>query len=358
MKLCLVVALAAGATFAAVARAQSSPAALQKLTMLDAKQIAAIERGDAVTVSLDAPEKTEVMTLGVVRLEVPRAFYIEHVKQLTGFLASGTETETGAFGEPARIEDVASMSLDPSDAKSLEKCQPLKCDVKLPAAEMERFRSVLAKTHDPLDRADSLMRDWLVSYVNAYRADSTEETVVYDDTKRSVRSSDVFRALLAEPMPAGIDSEPFASMLTNRKSARPAGVASRISWEIDRVPGLKPTLEVMERSLFSPSSHPDRSWMTNKLLYASHYFESEIDYFTVIDAQPGSGSPAASYLIVLRRQKFDDLPSGGLFNIRGKAVKKLRETLRTALANTRSEVASAYTGAQATQPTPPAQHAP
>jgi hypothetical protein len=292
------------------------------------------------------------MTLGIVRLEVPRAFYVEHVKPLIGFLASGTETEAGVFGDPARVEDLASMSLDPSDAKSLEKCQPLKCDLKLPAAEMERFRSVLAKTHDPLDRADSLMRDWLASYVNAYRADSAEEMVVYDDTKRSVRSSDVFRMLMAEPLPAGIDSEPFASMLANRRSARPTGVASRISWEIDRVPGLKPTLEVVERSLFAPASRPDRSWMTNKLLYASHYFESEIDYLEVVDAQPASGASAASYLIVLRRQKFDDLPSGGLFNIRGKAVKKLRETLRTALANTRSEVASAYAGASPAQRTP------
>ncbi len=351
MKLRLLAVMAASALFAIAGQAQSHSGALQHSTMLDAKQRDAIDRGDAVTVTLDTPEKTEIMTLGVVRLEVPRAFYIEHVKQLTGFLAR-TQADAGTFSEPARVEDVALISLDPADAKSLEKCQPLKCDVKLPAADMERFRSTLAKMHDPLERADSLMRDWLVSYVNAYRADSAEETVVYDDTRRSVRSSEVFRTLLAEPMPSGIDSEPFESMLANRRSARPAGVTSRITWEIDRVPGLKPTLEVMQRSLYAPSSHPDRSWMTNKLLYATHYFESEVDYLTVVDAQAASGGPPASYLIVLRRQKFDDLPSGGLFNIRGKAVKKLRETLRTALTNTRAELSAAYSGAQ------PAQHAP
>jgi hypothetical protein len=45
---------------------------------------------------------------------------------------------------------------------------------------------------------------------------------------------------------------------------------------------------------------------------------------------------------VLRRQKFDDLPSGGLFNIRGRAVKKLRESLRSTLASTRIAVAKAF----------------
>jgi hypothetical protein len=48
------------------------------------------------------------------------------------------------------------------------------------------------------------------------------------------------------------------------------------------------------------------------------------------------------YLVILRRSKFDDLPSGGLFNIRGRAVKKLRDALRTSLSNTREELGRAY----------------
>ena len=110
--------------------------------------------------------------------------------------------------------------------------------------------------------------------------------------------------------------------------------------------GLKPTLEVVEQSMLSPQAHPDQSWMTTKLLYASHYFESQIEYLTIIDA-PSAAGQGASYLIVLRRQKFDDLPSGGLFNIRGKAVKRLREAMRSTLASTRAEVAAAYAASSA-----------
>src|SRR3569623_3375107 len=168
--------------------AQVGPSAQQRLTMLDAKEVNAIERGEAVAVTSDAADKTEVATLGVVRLEVPRAIYMEHVSPLTGFLVTAAKSQSGSFSEPARPEDVAALSLDPADAKALEKCQPVKCDVKLPASEMEQFRSILAGKRDPLPSADSLMREWLVAYVNAYRADSAEETVVYDDTKRPVRS--------------------------------------------------------------------------------------------------------------------------------------------------------------------------
>lgn len=324
--------------------AQGAPTLLHRLTILDAKKVDAVERGEAVTITIDTPEKTEIATLGVIRFEVPRAFYLERVRPLTAFLSSGATPLSGTFGEPAKLDDVATLVLDPGDSKMLEKCRPFACDVKMPASEMETFRTALGKSPAVAVRADSLMREWLVSYVNGYRADSLEETVVYDDTKRSVRSSDAFRALLAEPMIAGLDAAPFAVMLATPRSARPPEVASRISWELGRISGLKPTLEVIERSRFASPAHPDESWMTSKLLYASHYFESQIDFITVADTPAASGKNAM-YLVILRRSKFDDLPSGGLFNIRGKAVKKLREGLKTILANTRVEVERAYADA-------------
>jgi hypothetical protein len=346
-------AMCVATTLAAPAIHAQAPTTLpQRLAILDAKRIEAIERGEAVAITLEAPEKTEIATVGVVRIEVPRAFYLERVKSLTGFLASGAKPLSGTFSEPPKPDDVAALVLDPSDAKMLEKCEPFSCDVKLPAAEMERFRTELAKSPTPAPIADSIMRTWLLAYVTAYRSDSLEETVVYDDTKHSVRSSDAFRALLSEPMTTGIEVAPFAAMLATPRGARPAEVASRISWELDRMPGLKPTLEVLERSMYSSPAHPDMSWLTSKLLYASHYFESQIDFITLADAPPAPGT-SAMYLVIVRRSKFDDLPSGGLFNIRGKAVKRLRDALKATLANTRLEVQSAYAGAPAQAPHAP-----
>lgn len=333
-------------------RAQAAPTLLQRLSNLDAKKVASVDRGEAVAISLETPEKTEIAILGVVRVEVPRAFYVDRARHLAGFLSTGTGSLSGSFSEPARPDDVATLALDPADSKALAKCHPLECDVKLPAAEMEKFRAQPAGSHSLAPRADSLMREWLVAYVNAYRADSAEETVVYDDTKHPVRSSDAFRALLAEPMLAGLDAEPFAPMLATPRGARPAAVASRISWELDHLPGLKPVLEVQERSMYSSPARPDANWMTTKLLYASHYFESQLDYITVADA-PSSPGSSAMYLVILRRSKFDDLPSGGLFNIRGRAVKKLRDALRTTLANTRDELGKAFADSAAPAPRAP-----
>ncbi|MBA2684873.1 MAG: hypothetical protein H0U66_10315 [Gemmatimonadaceae bacterium] len=99
-------------------------------------------------------------------------------------------------------------------------------------------------------------------------------------------------------------------------------------------------LEVVERSIYSSPSHPEESWLASKLLYASHYFESQIDFITIADA-PAETGRSGMYFVILRRSKFDDLPSGGLSNIRGKAVKKLRDALMVILTGTRAEVEKA-----------------
>ena len=70
-----------------------------------------------------------------------------------------------------------------------------------------------------------------------------------------------------------------------------AGSRNRaFSWEMDRLPGLKPVLEVVERATYASPARPEESWMSTKLLYASHYFESQVDFLTVSDAPSACGA--------------------------------------------------------------------
>ncbi|HEY7684381.1 MAG TPA: hypothetical protein VH879_17190, partial [Gemmatimonadales bacterium] len=54
-------------------------------------------------------------------------------------------------------------------------------------------------------------------------------------------------------------------------------------------------------------------------------FESALDVSCVEDGAPGG--TAGSYLFVLRRYRFDNLPSGGIVNIKGRAIAALRNLL-------------------------------
>jgi hypothetical protein len=63
--------------------------------------------------------------------------------------------------------------------------------------------------------------------------------------------------------------------------------------------------------------------VASKQIYAKHYFEAAFDLMSIIDKTGASGS----YLVVLRRYRFDNLPSGGLLNIRGRVLSSLRDKM-------------------------------
>lgn len=64
---------------------------------------------------------------------------------------------------------------------------------------------------------------------------------------------------------------------------------------------------------------PGCTLIAAKLLYADHYLDGALDLTAVVDqAGDQAAGPAGLYLVLLRRLHFDDLPSGGLMNVRGR----------------------------------------
>jgi hypothetical protein len=79
------------------------------------------------------------------------------------------------------------------------------------------------------------------------------------------------------------------------------------------------------------------------MLYAAHFLDGALDLDAVVDEAASSGTtPTALYLVRFRRLHFDDLPSGGLLNVRGKAISKLRERTTTGLRDARAAAERAY----------------
>jgi hypothetical protein len=329
--------IAAVAAAAQAPGAQPPEALLRELGLyggLDAKQLATLARGRPVVKSLDAPDKTEVALLGVIALEIPRQAYVEGTRDVRAFLAAPTRSALGFFGAPATPSDAESLVLDHSAVSALEKCRPFSCDVKLPAAMMERFRDSVHWRASPDSQVSVMFRRWMADYVNAYRARGAAAMVVYDDTKRSIRSSDANRVLVSESPALAHDAPALIPFLTG-DAAAPSGVRDTIYWAVDARAGLKPILSIAQLAVDTAAADTSVALVISRQLYADHYFEAFLDVTIVVDGDASPTSPRA-YLIVERRAKFDDLPSGGLFSIRGRAVHKLRDALRDELARTRA----------------------
>lgn len=317
------------------AYAQQPPPALTQFLRhtiaLDAAQLAMVERGEAVVKVLDTPNKRDVAVFGIITAEASRESYARHLRDFQRSLQSPARARFGIFGDPAANADVQAVTLDRQDADDLRKCQPGKCDFKLPATEMQRIRDrVDWSAADQRAQVTAYARQRLLDYATDYRGRGDSAMVVYDD-RGYVRASDAFADLLAQSPYV----YQYAPSLTRYLGAYPRakldGVSDVLFWSETQAPRMRRTLTVTHLAVYSPPELPGTTLAAAKQIYANHYFEGAFDLTTIVDRQKPDGSRGL-YLIVLRRFRFDNLPSGGLLNIRGKVIGSLRDQMLSDLA--------------------------
>lgn len=311
---------------------QQTPAPLLRFLRqsigLDTAQVAVVERGEAVVKVLDTKNQRDVAVFGIITVDVPRAAYIGHLQDFQSSLRTPTRTRFGIFSDPATAADVQALVVDLDDVSEVKDCHPNDCKIKLPATEMKRLREEIDWSGaDPQAEVNAYARQRLVEYVTDYRTRGDTAMVVYDN-RGNVRASSAFAALLGESPYVYEYIPSFHNYLATYPRTKLDGLREVLFWSEDRLPRLKPILSVTHLAVYAPPELPMLTLIAGKQIYADHYFEAGLDLTTVVDrataAHPGI------YLMLLRRSRFDDLPTG-LFNIRGKVIGKLRDQMRADL---------------------------
>ncbi len=312
---------------------QQTPATLVRFLRrsigLDSAQLAAVERGTAVVKVIDTKNPRDVAMFGIIAADVPRQVYVGHLQDFPNSLRTPTRTRFGIFRDPATAADVEALVVDPDDVSEVKDCYPDHCKIKLPATDMKRLREEIDwSAADPQAQVNAYARQRLVEYVTDYRTRGDTAMVVYDN-RGNVRASSAFAALLGES-PYVFEYVPsFHGYLATYPRTKLDGASEVLFWSEDRLPRLKPILSVTHLVVYAPPELPGVTLVAGKQIYADHYFEAGFDLTTVIDRVTGA-TQSGIYLILLRRSRFDDLPTG-LFNIRGKVIGKLRDQMRADL---------------------------
>jgi len=327
--------------------AQTPPAKLAAFLRehvgLDSARVAAIERAEPVVKILDTQNSRDVAVFGIIRVDVPREFYVARLQDFPTSLTAPTRPHFGIFHDPAIAADVAAATVPEQDVAQLKDCRPGACAAKLPATDM-------GKIHDQIDwsapdsrsQLNAYLRQRLVQYVTDYRTRGDSALVVYDD-RGGVHASDAFAALLAQSPYVYEDIPSLRQYLAGYPHARLEGAREIIFWADDSTGGARPTLSANHLVLYAPPESPDAVVLAVKQLYASHYFEGGFDLMAIVD-RPSEPGTAGVYLVVLRRLRFDQLQSGGVLNIRGHVVGKLRDQMRIDLERQKAVTARAFQG--------------
>lgn len=301
---------------------------------LNASQVAAVRRGDAVATVLPSSLDREVAVAGAIRIHAPASQLVEVVRDVERLESGPGFLRTKKLSEPPRLEDFADLDLPSEDVKALQKCRPGRCDVKLGQGAFDLLTRIDWSAPDMRAQVNALARRTSLEYVAAYRQGGNDALALYRDSDRpqfiAHEFTDMVRrtSLLPGTMPG------LADYLVGYPSApHPDRLDEFFYWSMADF-GLKPVLRINHVVIY-PVEDPSgaRFGIATKQLYASRYFHTALELRVAVDdpERPDTGH----YLLTLNVARSDGLTGlfGGL--VKSKVRSGSREGLERALRATR-----------------------
>ena len=324
---------------------------LQQTIALDRRDVAAVTAGQPVAKVLATSEEREIALFGIVRVGVPRSFYVRLAAAFPSSLRDPSRIAFGLFSDPPTVSDVAGLSLPREDVQDLAHCRAGSCKVKLSAQVIAHLRATVDFASPAADSiVTAYFRERMIEYVTAYRARGDSALIVYEDQQSRAAAAQVFQAMLARS-PYLYRAPSLERYLVAYPQGRPANLSEVMFWAEDDLPGLKPTVTITHEVVYAPPELPGTTLVASKLLYAAHFLDGALDLTAVVD-QTGdqAAEPGGIFLVLFRRLHFDNLPSGGLLNLRSKVMGELLQRTTALLRDTKARSERAYAGRSTTPP--------
>jgi hypothetical protein len=303
-----------------------------------------MKQGNIIVKLLPTQVKQEVAVFGVVRIDVPREFFIARVRDIENFKKSTAIPEVKRFSNSPRLEDLEDLTIDPMDMGSLKKCSVRHCDVKLPAEVIERFRSEINwSAPNYKEQVTMLTRHVLLSRVQAYMSDGNAALGHYDDKKYSLDLVGEFRGLL--------DQSPYLTeyvpeldrYLREYSQTNLQNLESFVYWSEEKYGyGLKPVVTITHTSIYKQEGVTGEPIIiASKQIYADHYFEASLGLALLVEATDNEATPRF-YLMYLNRSRADALRSSFAFLVRGTIARHIRGEMKETMTLLKAKMEALY----------------
>jgi len=265
---------------------------LSKYIRASRSDIRRLERGEVVTATLDAPDGRELTLFGAVRVHCTPEVFAARVRDIERFKASEYVLQIGRFQASPAVQDVARLTLDPGDRESMRDCRPGSCELRLPAAAMDRFRTTIPwGKPGEIEAAGSAMRQFLVDEARTYLAEGSAGLATYADRPKSVPRAVAFRQLLRPAaFPAEYQPDLFR-FLDGFPRAALGESESVLYWSREKF-GLKPVISITHTALHRREGLVA---FASKQVYVSHYFDASLGIALFIP-EPGTSYGYVTYM--------------------------------------------------------------
>jgi len=289
-------------------------------------ELSDVQTGKVVKHGMESGAPGEVGVVGAVKVRAPKAAFLARVRDIARFKSGPDILQIGTFSNPPKFEDLASLIVDGNDF-DLRSCHVRDCDVRLPAAVIQRFeREIDLHASDAQQRAAELFKRVLFDDVAAYVSGNPGRFEQYDDGSRPIRPLDEFDGVLQSSSALAALAPGLPDHLKNYPASRLNDAEDFLYWSKEKF-GYAPFISVTHVTIVCPASAT--CVMTTKDVYSSRYIDASLAIAVATDALD---TPEAFYLVYGNRSRANAL-KGGFSGLRRMLVERrargsLEENLR------------------------------
>jgi hypothetical protein len=289
-----------------------------------------VNSGVVVTRSLPASGARDVTTFGIVRIAVPAAFYVSHLENITSFKRDDAVLQIGTFGTAPALRDVAGLTLDESDLKSLRNCRVGRCSLQLPASGIQRLHQGIDwQRSDAREQAQVAVRQVLVDFVSAYVARGAAASMRYADGPVEMDTGREFASMAQSPSVAWDGITMLREHLLKYPAPAVEPTRDQIYWSKEKVAG-RGVVSITHLAVTRLSAESFVEYaVSSKQIYGSHYYDASLGTtFLICDR---TLPMPATYVIYLNQSRIDLLETAFGSMIRNIIKSRARSTVATRL---------------------------
>jgi hypothetical protein len=269
------------------------------------------------------PDDREIIAVGAVKIRASRDQVLSYYGQMISYVDGKVTIAFGRFSSPPALADVDGLAFDHDEIEQLRSCRVGDCDIRLGGASLNALRSSIDWTANGYaEEVNRYLRRTAVAYITDYQTRGDAALVTYDDRARPVSLRDQWAGILQNARTFQQYTPDLRDYLA-QYPARPLPGATDIFYWVKENYGLKPVVSLVHGVVYQPADKPDRVFVVQKQLYASHYYDGSLATGAVVSAIE-AGAPV-SYLLYGNRSR-GDLLKGGFGGLRRTVALRQAET--------------------------------
>jgi hypothetical protein len=291
--------------------AQSLPPQLRQTLTAQLKasgqSLSTLEAGGVTAYSIDLESPSRIKLVGMIRIWATPESFVKSYRNIEAFESVPGVSMSRKLHVPPKESDLDQMSLSAAEAEELRACRPGSCTFKIDDEGLRYMQEAL-KRGSPGDAAQAsaaIRRLWLQK-LKKYQANGNGALPVYHDTPDTFSVENGLKELLSDSAPLRGYAPQLDEYLRKYPRSVNRSTENFFYWQSGSF-GLKPVQRVSHVAMQQfASTHGDAFVIASKMLFASHYFRSGLEFRYLIPGQDQK-TGGMHYLVLVQSSEVDGM---------------------------------------------------